>query len=78
MTDLAVRNNRRTPIGEASQIILNLLSNAIKFTEKDGVISVTCEADDDSVNLLVKDTGLGIPVDKIGAVCDARHQREDC
>jgi PAS domain S-box-containing protein len=50
------------------QIVLNLLSNAIKFTEKDGVISVTCEADGDWVNILVKDTGLGIPADKVGAV----------
>jgi signal transduction histidine kinase len=50
------------------QIVLNLLSNAIKFTEKDGSISVTCGTDGDWVNLLVKDTGAGIPADKVGAV----------
>jgi Signal transduction histidine kinase len=50
------------------QIVLNLLSNAIKFTERDGAISVICQPDGDWVNLMVKDTGLGIPADKVGAV----------
>jgi PAS domain S-box-containing protein len=55
-------------VEKVRQIVLNLLSNSIKFTEKDGSISVTCETDGDWLNLLVKDTGTGIPADKVGAV----------
>ena len=50
------------------QIMLNLLSNAIKFTEPGGIVSVGCSADDKWIDISVTDTGLGIPVDKIGAV----------
>jgi signal transduction histidine kinase len=47
------------------QILLNLLSNAIKFTEKGGRITVGCTVADSVVRLLVTDTGVGIPPDKL-------------
>jgi signal transduction histidine kinase len=50
------------------QIVLNLLSNAIKFTPAGGTISMECEADDGKVRIRVRDTGVGIPDDKIGAI----------
>ena len=56
------------------QILLNLCSNAIKFTETGGIsIHVSCTAipdkpDHELIKLAVKDTGIGIPADKIGDI----------
>ena len=47
------------------QILLNLLSNAVKFTVGGGRVSLLMEFDDASVRLTVRDTGIGIPTDRI-------------
>jgi len=49
------------------QILLNLVSNASKFTEQ-GSITVLAHYDDALVTLGVKDTGIGIPADKLEKV----------
>ncbi|MEQ9487517.1 MAG: ATP-binding protein [Alphaproteobacteria bacterium] len=43
------------------QIVLNALSNAIKFTKHDGHISISANFSDDSVTIVIVDTGIGIP-----------------
>jgi CheY-like chemotaxis protein/anti-sigma regulatory factor (Ser/Thr protein kinase) len=49
------------------QVLLNLLSNAVKYNRADGSISVWCDAaPDHRLRLNVRDTGLGIPPDKVG------------
>jgi signal transduction histidine kinase len=50
------------------QVLVNLLSNAIKFTEPGGRIDLGCEGHGDEVHLVVRDTGIGIPPDKLEAV----------
>lgn len=50
------------------QIVLNLLSNAIKFTPAGGKISIECETDEKALRIRVRDSGVGIPEDKIGAI----------
>lgn len=46
------------------RIILNLLSNAIKFTEPGGNIYVNIFDREDYIDIVVKDTGIGIPKEK--------------
>ena len=43
--------------------MLNLLSNAIKFTKENGNIAVNLYKDEQWVHILVKDDGIGIPID---------------
>jgi signal transduction histidine kinase len=53
---------------KVEQIVLNLLSNAVKFTPDGGTITVSCEAGAGVVNIVVRDTGPGIPEDMRTAV----------
>jgi signal transduction histidine kinase len=50
------------------QVLLNLLANAVKFTAPGGRIRVACEHDESRVYVRVSDTGIGIPVDRRGAI----------
>lgn len=55
-----------------TQIVFNLVSNAIKFTTKgDILVKVSCIEDRHdrlTVNFLVKDTGIGIPQDRLDVI----------
>jgi len=68
-----IRENELPPevIGDSirlNQILSNLLSNALKFTKKGGIYVVLKEIErrnnKSSIEFLVRDTGIGIPVDK--------------
>lgn len=50
------------------QILINLLSNAIRYTEPKGQIAVTCALSVEHVLINVRDTGVGIPPDKLEAI----------
>jgi signal transduction histidine kinase/CheY-like chemotaxis protein len=61
-----------------SQILINLINNSIKFT-KNGKVTFsvkTINEQDDSVtlNFIIKDTGIGIPKDKIANIFDSFSQ----
>lgn len=49
---------------QIERIILNLLSNAIKFTQSGGSIWVTMLDQREKILITIKDTGIGIPLDK--------------
>jgi signal transduction histidine kinase len=55
----------RADAEKARQVLLNLLSNAVKFTEPGGEIVVHARALDGRVAIAVRDTGIGIPPDKL-------------
>jgi signal transduction histidine kinase len=51
-----------------TQILVNLFSNAIKFTPAGGHIGADCAATADAVTLQVRDTGRGIPAEKLETI----------
>lgn len=59
------------------RIILNLLSNAVKFTNKGDKILVHVEDNEDAVRISVKDSGVGIPEDKLNTIFDRFAQVDD-
>ena len=54
----------RGDAGRLRQILNNFLSNALKFTET-GCVRLEVGADDEGLRLTVRDTGMGIPRDKL-------------
>lgn len=60
------------------QILSNLLSNALKFTLKGGTISVKLfevEDDEGAIDLVVQDSGMGIPQDQLEEIWDTNHKK---
>jgi two-component system, sensor histidine kinase and response regulator len=49
-------------------VFRNLIVNAIKFTPSDGSIDVCASVDKNCVKVSVKDTGVGIPEDKVAKI----------
>lgn len=50
------------------QVLLNLVANAIKYNREDGLVEVSIEAGTETVRVAVRDTGEGIPPNKLTAL----------
>ncbi|EIJ44304.1 signal transduction histidine kinase [Beggiatoa alba B18LD] len=75
---LMVRCNNKTgmmfaDITRVRQILQHLLSNAVKFTQQ-GKITLAVRIKAESVFLQVRDTGIGIPRDKLLSIFEAFNQ----
>jgi len=52
------------------QILINLLGNAVKFTPEGGAIEMTCSIGERAATISVRDTGVGIPSEKLELIFD--------
>jgi signal transduction histidine kinase len=59
-----------------AQILINLVTNAIKYTDE-GEVRLEAEVTDSELVLAVRDTGPGIPADKLGEIFEPFRQLED-
>ncbi|OJT77761.1 hypothetical protein BM530_05900 [Clostridioides difficile] len=59
------------------RIILNILSNAIKFTLEGGEILVGIYKKDETVEIIIKDTGVGIDKEKLNDIFNRFKQIEN-
>ena len=58
------------------QIVLNLISNAVKYTQRGGRVEIRLHQADASVELVVRDTGIGIRPDFMPHLFDRFRQDE--
>ena len=56
------------------RVILNLLANSIKFTKPGGSMTVNMYDKGENIIISIKDTGIGIPKDKLGIIFDRFRQ----
>lgn len=70
---LSIKADRRA----VKQILINLLSNAVKFTNENGNISVTAKSSKSSVNICIKDDGIGISKDALNRIGMPFEQVQD-
>jgi PAS domain S-box-containing protein len=57
-----------------AQVLSNLLANSAKYTERGGTIWLSAERRDAVVEVMVRDTGIGIPPDSLPGIFDMFSQ----
>ena len=55
------------------QVVFNLVSNAVKFTPA-GTVAITARGHDDTLEIAVADSGIGIPPDQCDLIFEPFHQ----
>jgi signal transduction histidine kinase len=55
-------------------VVNQLLDNAIKFTPRGGIVGLSAAREQDFVKILVQDTGIGIPAERISEIFEPFHQ----
>ncbi len=69
----SVKSSFLTDKMKFAQVMKNLLSNAFKFTKK-GSVTLSIESKGSNIIFSVKDSGIGIPADKIDTIFEAFKQ----
>ena len=57
--------------------INNLLTNAVKYSRPGGVVTMDCEETEQTIRILVRDTGIGIAADEQARIFDRFYRSED-
>ena len=67
--------------GRFRQVLLNLVSNAVKFTQEGNVLfDMHIDSEDETgymVHVRVKDTGIGIPQNRLGTIFESFRQADE-
>jgi two-component system sensor histidine kinase BarA len=64
--------------GRIQQILYNLLSNAVKFTPEGGLVELRLSLNgDERIEVAVRDTGIGIPPEKLSEVFEKFRQLDE-
>ncbi|MBW2991770.1 sensor histidine kinase [Candidatus Woesearchaeota archaeon] len=78
-----IEDNILTDQVRLDQILCNLVGNAVKFTHQGSVTLGVVKKDDATLEFYVRDTGIGIPEDKLGIifrpntqVCPGKYEGE--
>jgi signal transduction histidine kinase len=76
VTDCEAGIRAHTDPAKVWQILMNLLSNARKFTDAGGRVTIECGMDGERPTIRVRDTGRGIPEEKLESVFKAFVQAD--
>jgi signal transduction histidine kinase len=60
-----------------NEVMGNLLANAFKFTEAGGSVELSATPSDDHVQIVVRDTGAGIPPDQLPHIFEKFYQADN-
>jgi PAS domain S-box-containing protein len=75
LLDSGVDTTRGDP-NRLQQVMWNLLTNAVKFTPAGGFIQIVLERTDSHIQIMVQDSGVGIPADFLPYVFDRFRQAD--
>lgn len=62
---------------QIKKVIMEILNNAIRFTPDGGKISIGYEMNDRFLTVVISDTGVGIPEDKLGRIFEKFYEIQD-
>ena len=61
---------------QLKHVMINLIDNAIKFNVRQGKVEINAIEDNGQIQVCIKDTGIGIPEDKLAKIFDKLYQIE--